>query len=359
MVVRPPIPVLMRGLWDLALAGTPADRRSLQGAVEACYGRTFYDIFVRRRIERVLGVPCEQVHVDVGTLFWLIPPKEQLSRAVVAGKILRRLRDAFRPRVHAGASKPFEAFYPSPKGFGGFCESLAQAVTTGGGTISTNASIDSLRVAQGRVTGMVINGELEEVDDVVWTGELNPLLKLLGLTTEPAPPSVNLALFNFEMAGSPTHEYLWVEYAEPDPLVARASVTTLHRPANAPAGHYGISAEVPCRADEKLWEDPASAVAAVQEVLVRTGFVPDRTSFGPCHIERFPRVWPLLDVGYQERLHRSLAHLAQAAGNVHLTNPAGGGFQPIGCIIQRALEVSRRLAQAPAPPPELVGSELS
>ena len=52
----------------------------------------------------------------------------------------------------------------------------------------------------------------------------------------------------------------------------------------------------------------------------------------------------------------TLAHLARAAGNVHLTNQAGGGFQPIGRIIHRALEVSRQIAEAPARPPELVGS---
>ena len=354
-----PLPLLLRGLWDLVRQERPADGRSLQGAVEACYGRTFFDIVVRQRIERLLGVPCDQVHVDVGTLFWLIPPKEQLSRATLAKKILQRLRAVFRFRAAEDASTAFEAFYPSPRGFGGFCESLAQTVIAGGGTVRTGASIDSVQVRQGLVTGVMINGQLEEADELVWTGEITPLLRLLGLAAEAPLPSVNLVLFNFEMAGSPAHDYLWVEYADADPLVARASLTTLHRPANAPAGHYGISAEVPCRADETIWEDPASFMMAVQDQLVRTKFVPDRSSFGPGHIERFSRVWPLLDVAYQERLDRSLASLAQAASNVHLTNQAGGGFQPIGRIIRRALEVSKRIAEAPAPPSELIGSRLS
>jgi len=272
------------------------------------------------------------------------------------GKALRRLRNVRAPRTDGGPPKAFEAFYPSPRGFGDFCEALAQAVMAGGGTVQTVASIESLQVRQGRVTGVVINGRLEEVDEVVWTGELHPLLKQLGLTDEPPPPSVNLILFNFEMAGSPTHDYFWVEYADPDPLIYRASVSTLHRPANAPAGHYGITAEVACRSHEPIWNDPASYVEAVQEALVRTDFVPDRGSFGPCHIERIPRVWLILDVDYQERLERSLAHLAREASNVHLTNPAGGGFQTIGHIVRRALEVSRRIAELPPRSPELVGS---
>ena len=354
------MPELLCGLWDLVWAGGRADRRRLEGAVERCYGRTFYDIVVRQRIERVLGVPSDRVHVDVGTLFWLIPPADQLSRSLLIKKILRRVGRKVSPQGDTGAPKPFDAFYPSPKGFGGFCESLAQAVVAAGGELRTDASIQSLRYRDGRVTGAVMDdGRLEELDDLIWTGELSALLRLVGLDAEPPPPMIHLVLFNFEMTGSPVHDYLWVEYADPNPLVARACVTTLHRPANAPAGHYGISAEVPCREESNVWKDPEGAKEGVRDMLYRTGFVRDRASFGLCHTQRIPRVWPVLDVDYEIKLQHKLAELARVASNVHLTNQAGGGFQPIGRILRRALDVSNRIAAAPAPPPELVGSELS
>lgn len=232
------------------------------------------------------------------------------------------------------------AFFPSPGGFGDFCERLADRVVKGGGELLTNAAIEHIDLDGSVVRSVGVNGRTERADWLIWTGDLGVLCRLLGIPADLAFPFLNVVLFNLEVTGSATHDYLWVEYADPACLVDRACLNNLYRPLNAPPGYHGVSAEVWCRADHEVWKDPESFVGEVQENLVRAGVVASRDRVVGCHIERIPRVWPILGLDYRERLERAMALVLARARNLYLTNRAGAGFQTLDRVIESALAVS-------------------
>ena len=332
-----PPATLLRGAWDFLWRQAPRDPRSLGQVAASYYGRTFYEKLVKDRIEQLSGVRCDEVHVDFGRYFWLSPPTADLSVAAALRTAAARL---LRRPPAPDTVDPFGAFYPTSGGFGEFCERLAARFARAGGQLLTKSVIDAVDTANGTVRSVTVGNRVHDIDWLIWTGDVGSLVRLLGIPPITSVDHLQLLLFHFEMAGDRTTDYLWVDFADPDMPVYRASYNNFHRPRNAPAGFHGITAEVACRATDDAWASPDRSIPAVRDQLVRTGFAAAPDRFLTCHIEKVPRAWPVFGLDYREQAEQALAAAGRIASNVSVTQRSGESLPTADRILQRALSLS-------------------
>jgi protoporphyrinogen oxidase len=280
--------------------------------------------------------------VDFGRYFWLSPPSDDISLGGALLKASRRLLGSSRS---TNGVDPFSTFYPTSGGFGEFCDRLSNAFLAAGGETRTQSGIESLGLDDGRIRTVAVGGEQLPVDWVIWTGDLPSLGRLLNLPVLPSIDHLYLALFHFEVAGPRAHDYLWVDFTEPDMLVHRASYNNINRPRNAPPGCHGITAEVACRVDDEVWRSPDHFIGAVRDQLIATGFVRSADGILACHVERVPRAWPLLGLDYREHAENLLRRVKERAANLSATYRPGESLPTVDRVLQRAFDVSNDVRQ--------------
>jgi protoporphyrinogen oxidase len=88
----------------------------------------------------------------------------------------------------------------------------------------------------------------------------------------------------------------------PNTPVSRISEPANYRDsADDPAGHSVLCAEIPCSVGDAVWSSSPDELAdLVDEALARNDLPPVRRA--AVEVRRLPKVYPVYDVGYQERL---------------------------------------------------------
>jgi len=255
----------------------------------------------------------DAVHGPFAQKLWGLPGSrlagEQARRRVsgnsawkVAGRLVRRGRTSRR----SGQGKVFH--YPR-RGFGQITERLAEAATSAGAEIRLGAEADHIAPTYEDVSVRTRRGEHIEAGIAFSTLPL----PVLGRLTTPGPPlqaieaaaglrfRAMVLVYMVHAAGR------WTEYdahylPAPNTPVSRISEPANYRDSDDdPADRSVLCAEIPCTVGDEMWSASAERLAdEVDAALARNGLPPVRR--GAVEVRRLPAVYPVYDVGYEERL---------------------------------------------------------
>jgi len=255
----------------------------------------------------------DAVHGPFAQKLWGLPGSrlagEQARRRVsgnsawkVAGRLLRRGRTSRR-------STQGKVFHYPRRGFGQITERLADAAVAAGADIRLGAEVDHIAPTYENVGVHSRQGEQIEAGIALSTLPL----PLLGRLTTPGPPLhaiESAAGLRFRAMVLVYLEHTagrWTEYDAHYLPAANTPVSRISEPANYreshddPADRSVLCAEIPCTVGDGLWTASADMLAdVVDEALARNGLPPVRR--GAVEVRRLPKVYPVYDVGYEERL---------------------------------------------------------
>ena len=170
---RLPLPVMFSSGLDLLKRRPPADDKSFTEYTRSRYGDTLYRLFFKPYTEKFLQIPCEDVHVDWATT--------GINRAVIDKRVKSEslfdlVRNVLLPRPVVT-----KFLYPSYRGFGTFCEKLAEQIPQMGGEIRLGHTITAIHTKDGKVEEVELtDGAKLRPKYLIWSGNLIALARLLG-----------------------------------------------------------------------------------------------------------------------------------------------------------------------------------
>lgn len=316
------------------------DNSNFEQYIIGKYGRTLYEVFFKGYTEKFLQLPCDQISRD-----WAVTG---IDRAVIEKKaqfddLFSLAKSVIRPRT---ASR---FIYPESGGMQQFCELLRQKIEQNGGTVLLNSSIDRIEKRGGRVAAVSIAGVRRACRDLVWTAPHNELLDLLD---EPRTDLDYLALvlFNYRIAHEARVPYQWCYFSDTSIPFNRVSLPTRFNPALAPSGASGLCVELTCRAGDTLWNAPEGPEAAVRRKLREAGLIKKESDVIGYQVERIRHAYPIYDLGYREKLDRSVKRVGRY-GNVRLLGRTGAfWYNNMDHSIEAALTCHRELTGQGAGP---------
>ena len=275
------------------------------------YGRTLADLFLLNYSEKLWGTDPHRLDAEVSG---------GRMKGLDLGGFIREtlLGKAGRPRHLDGSF-----LYPR-YGFGAIVDRMSEFI--GSGRIRLGSRVSRIRHSAGRFDRIILNGVTEvEASTVVNTLPLTLSARILD---PPPPPEVlaaadavrfrNLVLcvFGLDMPSFSPNASIYFPGAE-------FPFTRLYEPKNrsrhmAPEGQTAIVLELPCFAEDAVWNMPAGELRrSVWEALQRTGPIAEEevVSFGTF---RLPFAYPVLEKGLSEHVELLVAYF-RTFGNLHLT----------------------------------------
>lgn len=182
-----PQEVYEKGLSEF-LAATPPkveDTRTSEDFLVRTFGRTFADYVYRPTLKKYMGVdfselaPVAHDYFDSNRIIAFTPEKtRELKKNPLHDA---RLGFHFSDEGQAGLMN----YYPSTGGIGQWTEQLKETALKLNVRISTKTRAEGVRYQDNCVKGITLsNGEVLDVDELVWTAVPVPLLKLCALGFE-------------------------------------------------------------------------------------------------------------------------------------------------------------------------------
>ncbi|MCR4375292.1 MAG: FAD-dependent oxidoreductase [Acidobacteria bacterium] len=294
-----PPSIMMRAARDLFFR-SHLDGESFEADIVNKYGRTLSSIFFDPYTRKFLFHSPAELHRD-----WA---RAGVNRAVIdqrasADSLWGLVKTTFLP-------KPVETtfLYPSD-GVGRFSERLADRICGHGGHIALGRAVTRIDAEADRITAIWTDGERQACQNLIWTGTLSAINRLLGIR-DVTLRYLSTIFYNIELDAPLRHDYQWIYYGG-DEIFSRVSAPAAFSPATAPAGKSGLCVELTCLDGDERWQDPERYTQAVVRDLVRTGTIARAEDVARVHIEPVRDTYPIYTLDYLGELQRNFAHLAR------------------------------------------------
>ena len=234
-----PPALAIKCLADLITRRPARDKESFEEEIKAKYGVTLYESFFAPYTQKFLGIDPKLVHSDWATA--------GINRSIVDSSVkveslLQVVSSLILPR-----SQKADFLYPNEGGFGGFWERLTTFCKSHSCTsFKCETRIVQIVRQHGRLLCTLDNGEQFTCDRVIWSGNVNDLMKVINQKEEePRVQYLSTWLYFMAVQGErPTQRAQWIYISDPKKLVSRVTCTNEFASYVAPAGEFGLCCEV-------------------------------------------------------------------------------------------------------------------
>jgi protoporphyrinogen oxidase len=294
-----PVSTMIRASKDLVFKEhLPGE--SFEADVVNKYGRTLYNIFFDPYTRKFLFYSPSELHRD-----WA---RAGVNRAVIdkrasADSLWNLLKTTFMP-------KPVETtfLYP-PTGVGRFSERLATGIEAANGRVRLGQAVTGVETEGNRITAIRIGDQRMPVQNLVWTGPLTEIDRLLGIEGVDLE-YLSTIFYNLEIRKPLKYDYQWIYYGG-DEIFSRVSLPSAFAKTTVPAGRDALCVEMTCREGDERWRNPEKYTDAIIADLVRTKTIDSADDVVRVHIETVPYTYPIYKLNYLTELTRNLRALAK------------------------------------------------
>ena len=291
-----PAGTLMKSAFELLLM-TLRKRRDIQNFREYIlehYGPTLYNIFFKDYTVKFLGLEPESIHSD-----WA---KESVKRTIIDERMgSRNLLDILKLIFYFRPLR-MDFLYPH-SGIDLFCRRLEEQIKGPSGKIQLSAPVKGMSITSGRITEVLVNGEVIKPDKVIWTASLTQLCRLLNIPDQ-SLSYLSLILYYVEINRPPDLDFQWCYYGSPEITFNRATIPSRFDETMAPQGKGSVCVEVTCLEGDAYWNNPQSLTERIKKDLIKTGLIRSLSDIENIHIQKIPDAYPIYIRDYQQRLGR-------------------------------------------------------
>jgi len=314
------------------------------------FGRGLYDHFFGSFSEKTWGVPPETLAANFASERI---PRINPWRLITAP--LRRIKPSTpKDGQLAGRGGAVHTHYPR-KGYQQIGEAIATRISSAGGTILLESRVRELELQQGRVSGVVHEGETAtgrvEADWVVSTIPVPELMRAMpGLDPETRAAGEGLtyrglALVFLEVARPKVLGTRVVYFHDREIIFQRGSEGRYLSPDVVPGeGRTGLTLEI---TDNRGMSDDELYRASI-ECLEQLGLLEAADVEGHTVVRR-PYCYPVYTVGYRERLERYFGGMAAVENLLHCGRQALFRYVDVYQCLQMGLATARSIIDGTAP----------
>ena len=306
---------LLSYLWQ-KLSPTPSTdhEASFESWVTHRFGRRLFLIFFQSYSEKLWGIPCTELSADFAA---------QRIRQFSLWEALRSAISPSRSRQHKTLVDRFA--YPIG-GTGAVYDTIADQITSLGGSIHTNCPVHKITRNDSTITGVQLaSGEQKRFDHVVSTMPLTMLMQGMDDASKKIPAEVsesanqlcfrNTLLVYLHVDHDNVFDDQWLYIQSPE--IAAGRVTNFKNWTSDLHGGSSTSilaVERWCNDDDSEWsDDEASLVQRSVKELRQIGILSDETILDG-HVMRIRRSYPVYKRGYQENVGRIADYLSGLSG---------------------------------------------
>lgn len=294
-----PVATMVRASKDL-LFREHLPGESFEADVVNKYGRTLYKIFFKPYTEKFLFYSPAVLHRD-----WA---RAGVNRAIIdkrasADNLWSLLKSTFMP-------KPVETtfLYP-PTGVGRFSERLAEGIRLMNGRVMLGHAVTAIDTEANRIVSVQVNGQRIPCENLVWTGPLTMINRLLGIKDIDLE-YLSTIFYNIETNRPDKYDYQWIYYGG-DEIFSRVSLPAAFAKTMVPPGKGALCVEFTCREGDERWQNADKYTQAIIADLVRTKTIDSTSDVERVHIERVPFTYPIYKLNYLTELKRNLHELSR------------------------------------------------
>lgn len=343
-----PISVAVRCAFDLLKRKPQGAPVSFPDYIRSAYGDTLYELFFGPYTSKFLCTDAENIHSDWGVTGINRSLIDKASQASSSASLLKQLL------LPKGSRARF--LYPSEGGFGGFFErlfnkclafpSFTASLADEPRTIAFEA--DSVRVE-------TASGLHARADRLVWTGNLNTLLDLIGLSPC-GLKYLNTYFLNMvcrESGIERGREAQWTYVSSGDSRLSRVSCPRKFSPLNCSSGYSNLICEVTEAQDRPLSE----SVDALQDIVLRElrsiSFLKSISAVEAIHVNHVRDTYPVYHLGYRQAFSGATSAIRKVSRRIHLLGRTGAfWYNNSDHSIRMALDMARHFLGDAAPAKE-------
>ncbi len=294
-----PFSTMIRASKDLVFK-EHLEGESFEADVVNKYGRTLYDIFFKPYTEKFLFYSPSELHRD-----WA---RAGVNRAVIdkrasADSLWNLLKTTFMP-------KPVETtfLYP-PHGVGRFSDRLSESIQASNGQVLLGSQVTAIEASGNRIVAIVVGDKRLPVQNLIWTGPMNEITRLLGITGLDLE-YLSTIFYNLELKRPDKMDFQWTYYGG-DEIFSRVTTPSAFAKTTLPQGKGALCIEMTCREGDERWSNPEKYTDAIIKDLVRTKTIDAASDVERVHIECVRNTYPIYKLNYLSELKRSLAELGK------------------------------------------------
>lgn len=297
-----PLSILLKVSLDLFFK-PKYEGHDFKSAIISSYGKTLYNLIFKDYTKKFCCILCEELHRD-----WM---KAALDKAIIDKRIkIDSLLDLIK-MIRNSMSFRMKFLY-SKGGCGRFAQNLGQMISEKGGRIVTDIDDISINFKDYKITSLIYNGqgsETIEFDYLIYTAPITQLTQQLNLGV-PNLEYLNSIVYNIEINRQLNNSYQWVYFGDSDLIFARISFPRNFDRNNVPSGSDSLCAEVTCKKDSLLWNNPESIKEQLIDDLIKIKLC-QRKDIDGIHIEKIANTYPLYKLNYLQELENTKSKLSK------------------------------------------------
>jgi protoporphyrinogen oxidase len=296
------------------------------------YGATLYHAFFKGYTEKFLQLKASQIHADWATT--------GINRSIIDKKakgnsIFELLRSVILP-----SPVKTRFIYPKKQGFGYFCDRLAYLFKKQAGEIITAAKIEKINYQRSQLW---VKGELVNYKQLVWTGNLLDLGKLLGENFS-GLDYLSTIFYNFIIKKNRLRSDQWIYYGDWDLNMVRVSLEKNFASYLIPKGYSGVVVEKTCKYQDIVWNNPRQYLPLLQQELVQVGLIDNQDQIKKVYIEPIKDTYPIYHLSYKKAFVRVQLCMTKKYSRIKLLGRSGAfWYNNADHSIKAALGMARYL----------------
>jgi protoporphyrinogen oxidase len=304
---------------DLLKKRPVGDKESFHELIRSKYGETLYSLFFAPYTQKFLRWDPEDIHAD-----WASTGinRTVIDKRVKANSLLDLIKTISLPQ-----KIDTKFIYPREGGFGSFYDKLLGLCEHDRDfTLKLQTRIATLQKNGPQFELTTDGGESFTCDQVVWSGNLNDLLRLVGAGRQNLH-YLNTIFYNVvcrEEGVVRKNGAQWIYVSSGDTLVSRVTCMKEFAPNTCPEGYYNVICELTdSQRTPRYFQDPAAHRDTVLDELIEMSLFKARRFVDAVYINPVVDTYPI----YHRRFHKEFSDAVRAvkqySRNIHLLGRSG------------------------------------
>jgi protoporphyrinogen oxidase len=312
----------------------------------ALYGPTLYNSFFGPLTKKFLKTEPKNIHSDWAFSSLRSATKIEDKSFSESYKYLTKGTDADSKKdfniirfflESLKANRNNEPFYYFKDGFGVLADAYKDKVLKLGAKIINNASVDSFVMERNKVKQCIVGGNKFDADQVVWTGNLYDLCRLLGINCSEMKYLHTKYVYFFLKECNGKHQVCY--YADPKISFVRGTILSNH--SKSIIRNKKINDLVCLEYTFKTKEDMESSSEAVKTMAIndlkKAGLIDSESAIESIFEFNAPNTYPILTTGYRVELSRLQEQLRKYENILTFGRQSTFGYDNADVIIKEVI----------------------
>ncbi len=342
-----PLNFSLRVLWDQLLRKKKEEGTvNFEKEVLNLYGPTLYYSFFEPLTKKFLRTDPQKVHADWAFSSLRAATKIEDKSFSQTNKYLTQNTDTKAKRDFSifkfllqslQADRNNEPFYYFHDGFGAMVDAYKEKILQLGGRIVLNKNVTALTVKDNKITQCAVEGQIEDVDQLVWTGNPFALCRLLKIDCPKLEFLHSRFVFVFLRKCLKDHQVCY--YADANVSFVRGTILSNHSKTIIRNKNISdvLCLEYTFKSPDEMNTPLADLQPLLAQELIKVKMIADAADIESIFEIKAPYSYPILAADYREKVGQLQQKLAQFAQLTVIGRQATFNYDNSDIIIKNVL----------------------